>query len=517
MVDVSILISTFRKDLVIDVVNSINSVETEYNYEILIYCERKINLPNVRCIVYDEPEFSTVAYNLLYKESIGDCLIVLTDDVIPEGNIFGVYDELKGESLKNRKFKIISLLPGPTNGFLPNGFGCDTSYHIIHFPCVLRETIESEFNGVVHNEMFKHHYVYNWMGHFISKYKERVITSDCCRVVPVEGEYSYLTNHNYDDHDKEVFRRLVELVNNDDSIEYNHSYGSSVIGYEPNPQNDKMCLVSSEYPYGAPENGFNKKWRRDYKISIVMATRDRSDMLLECITSFMYKASGNVSFEFVLVVDYDDSCTLDTINGFVNEHLVPNITCITVFRSIFMQRDYNNLACDAASGDIILIVNDDVEILTDCWDEKIYNRYLEVKTEDDIHLLSVMDNGDGRDGGSFPIVTKTYTNLFNGVFHPDIYMWGADFCINKIFSSINRKHFIDNVFIQHNACHGEAQTREKDSTHNHVQSVYNLNNWESRYKSEDDIIKALSEFIHAESVSAKIIDNKFPSEYSFRS
>jgi glycosyltransferase involved in cell wall biosynthesis len=241
--------------------------------------------------------------------------------------------------------------------------------------------------------------------------------------------------------------------------------------YDSNPNKERVCSVNSAFPHGKPKNEFNKKWRKDYKISVVIPTRNRVSLLLKCLDSFIQKSNADVPFEFVLVVDFDDVQTIAAINNLVNDKLYTNIICVTTFRSSFMQRDYNNLGVDVASGDLIFVLNDDVEMVTQDWNSLIYQKYLSIKTEDDIHLLAVADNShpvniqngvDGGNGSAFPVITKTFTKLFDGAFYPDIYMWGADFFLNDVFKSIERKHMCHEVSVFHNACHGHAKSRETD-------------------------------------------------------
>ena len=285
-------------------------------------------------------------------------------------------------------------------------------------------------------------------------------------------------------------------------LDKNESINTFVHGltYNSNPNKELICSIDSPYPHGKPKNEFPKKWRKDYKISIIMATRGRTDLLLKCIDSFIKTSHPSVSFEFVLVVDFDDKETICAINELVNERLYSNIICIITFRSYFMQRDYNNLGVDAASGDLIFVLNDDVEMVTNNWNLLIYNRYLEIKQEDDIHLIAVLDNGhpyslkNGEyvgNGPCFPVVTKTFTNLFNGLFPPGIFMWSADIVLHNIFNGIGRRNILHEVSVFHNCSHGPAKNREPDEIHRHVVDTHKLNASVGITTYEADIIKIL--------------------------
>ena len=224
-VDISILISTIRGDLVVPLIDSINKTKTNYTYEILLYGNVNIVLPNVRCITYHTPIDTVTAYNMLYRTSVGDCIIGLTDDISLNGNIFNVYDELKSD-FKNSRFKLTTLLSQFGNTILPRELGCNPKGFIAHYPCILRETIENELCGVMQNEMFIHHCVDNWLGHYIYESGEILASSKSCHITylnEVKLNRS-LTNSDHDEHDREVMRRLVDVMKNNANISYNHSF-----------------------------------------------------------------------------------------------------------------------------------------------------------------------------------------------------------------------------------------------------------------------------------------------------
>ena len=242
------------------------------------------------------------------------------------------------------------------------------------------------------------------------------------------------------------------------------------------------------------------RWCNNIQISLIIPTRGRLELLHKCIESFISTASRTIAFEFIIIIDHDDLEMHEAMFMLTANNPKIRVRYISTNRSFSMQRDYNNLGANASSGELLFILNDDVEMTTKYWDRIIYDRYLQVKTYDDIHMLSVLDDthkGDER-GCCFPIVTKTYSNLFNGVFPSDILMWSADIVLNKIFKSINRIEYIDDVLLKHVSVHTES--RDEDEINLHVQRVSKMqHSYNMKYGKTDinDIIRFLKMYLSA--------------------
>jgi hypothetical protein len=223
--DISILISSIRPHMVRDVINAINSVSTSYKYEILLYSDRHVDLPNVKCIVYDKLDTTVNAYNMLYRESLGNCIIAFVDDYIPQGYWPGIYDELKSALFKDRKVKMIHCPADPRqdtvflNQISPVKFDLLNECRVPHFHCFLRDSIESVLGGVIHNESFRHHYVDIWLGAYLAYLGENTISSKQCWI-KASGRH---TNDRYDNHDEMVCIELLNLIKSGVKIDYNHS------------------------------------------------------------------------------------------------------------------------------------------------------------------------------------------------------------------------------------------------------------------------------------------------------
>ena len=242
------------------------------------------------------------------------------------------------------------------------------------------------------------------------------------------------------------------------------------------------------------QNADKSKWCWDYKVSIVIPTRGRIELLKDCLLSILDKSfKSDRLFEVILVVDYDDDKTLKFVREFSDNFKfncpktkmrLNSLSVILTERSEYMQRDYNNAGANAAKGDLIFILNDDCVITTDNWDKKLVDYYIENKPDDDIMLVSCSDNthnGETIDefngqvrtndshGACFPIFTKTFCKIFNGVMPPEIRMWGADIVINKFFKIINRKFVFTDLHVDHISYH--SGTRPKDEVNEYIKDV----------------------------------------------
>lgn len=261
---------------------------------------------------------------------------------------------------------------------------------------------------------------------------------------------------------------------------------------------------------------YNNGWSPDYKISVIIPTRQRSQLLINCLNSLLDKSyEDDRLFEVILLIDSDDMETLQTaiqlqsrfnfINKFDNTQC-NSLLIMVVNRSEYMQRDYNNVGSVASRGELVLVLNDDTIMHTKNWDHIIYEFYQNNKTQDDIIMIAMSDNthdsnsedslgkirSENSHGPCFPIVTKTFVNYVKGIFPSNIRMWGADIILFKIFQNLDRVYRLKNVVIDHNSFH--TSTRDKD----------NINDYINNISSKPQYLPTISEYINY----IKLIINK---------
>ncbi len=180
----------------------------------------------------------------------------------------------------------------------------------------------------------------------------------------------------------------------------------------------------------------------NYKISLIVPTRDRVDSLVRMMDSVMNNAENPALIEFVLYIDKDDVSQYPDFKS--------NVKIIRGDR--VSMSVMNNLCCENARGNILFLCNDDVVVKTNKWDSIIYNS-VESYT-DDVYLLYPNDLHKGERLCTFPVFSKQLFLNFPGIM-PKFYK-GAfiDTHIFDIFQQLsglgeNRIKYLPNVIFEH--------------------------------------------------------------------
>jgi len=150
------------------------------------------------------------------------------------------------------------------------------------------------------------------------------------------------------------------------------------------------------------------------KISILLATRNRTEMLKKSLASLVDLASDPENLEILLAFDNDDDKTLE----WVQENVLSDLddknvgyTCMSFDRLGYIRLNeyYNKLSLEA-EGDWLFFWGDDAIMQTQDWDKKLIEhtgkfRVLRALTHN-CHPLAI-----------FPIVPKKWIEIF-GYFSP---------------------------------------------------------------------------------------------------
>ena len=186
------------------------------------------------------------------------------------------------------------------------------------------------------------------------------------------------------------------------------------------------------------------------KFSLFLNTRQRLPLLTNLLRSIDATFSYTNEIEILLGVDDDDVETknflthLDFILGDID--LCSKISCYSTERPSNLHTKMNSLA-DQSSGDILFVLNDDVEFMSDNWDIlTISNLEKMTNAQDNIYYLATKDTSvdktTGKNYASFPMLTReAYTTL--GYFMSEKFVGlGGDVHLWRIFDTVNR--VIDN-------------------------------------------------------------------------
>ncbi len=144
------------------------------------------------------------------------------------------------------------------------------------------------------------------------------------------------------------------------------------------------------------------------KISVLLPTRDRVQMVIKTLNSLYDNVSDKNRLEILLGLDYDDT-SIDELKEFVNKNMSDYDIkfCISNERYGYKYlHKYINELSDKATGDWLFLWNDDSYIITENWD-----KYVE-EYKDNFALLSpkVKESMD-YPGTMFPIIPKAWFDV----------------------------------------------------------------------------------------------------------
>lgn len=146
-------------------------------------------------------------------------------------------------------------------------------------------------------------------------------------------------------------------------------------------------------------------------ISVLLPTRDRTNILKKSIASLMETADDPSRIEIILGLDSDDVTTLEYLKDDIAAYLKPfGMECkAQVFQPMGYENlhTYVNTLASVATGDWLFFWNDDGIMLTDSWDSNIE------KYNGQFKLLAPKDNHNGHPYAIFPIVPADWFKLMD--------------------------------------------------------------------------------------------------------
>jgi len=148
-------------------------------------------------------------------------------------------------------------------------------------------------------------------------------------------------------------------------------------------------------------------------ISLLMPTRARPELALRFLTSAFESCCQPDRVEVMMVIDDDDT----SYDGFVSPFERTKIFSVPPST----MSGYNRIAADRSSGEILMLVNDDIVVESNEWDNAV--RQMHAEFSDRLYLGFPNDGFKGSDLSVFPIISKqTYENfevlpaLYSGAF-----------------------------------------------------------------------------------------------------
>lgn len=180
------------------------------------------------------------------------------------------------------------------------------------------------------------------------------------------------------------------------------------------------------------------------KISLLLPTRGRVPLATRFLQSVVDQTTHLDSVEIIIRVD-DDDIESHQLNfeGLESKLLIGPKTTMG---------GYNTQCFNESTGEIIVLVNDDMVIQTRGWDEKL--RALHRKIEDKIYLAYGNDLFKKGDLCTFPILSRQCCELLQQPYHTAYRGAFIDYHLMDIFkrlekSGFNRIFYLDDVVFEH--------------------------------------------------------------------
>jgi hypothetical protein len=180
-------------------------------------------------------------------------------------------------------------------------------------------------------------------------------------------------------------------------------------------------------------------------ISLLLPSRGRPDLVKRFIQSILDTAIHPEAIEVILYLDNDDA------ENYANL-LFPRIKYHCIVGENLTMGGYNDQCLAKSSGNIIMLVNDDLVIRTHGWDEKL--REFDNSIPDKIYLVYVNDLFKSNIICTFPILSRRVCELIQDPY-PVIYR-GAfiDLHVMDIFKRLQKKgqkriYYLADVVFEH--------------------------------------------------------------------
>lgn len=223
-------------------------------------------------------------------------------------------------------------------------------------------------------------------------------------------------------------------------------------------------------------NQISGSYRMKPYFSIIIASRHRTQYLIETITNISLTASNKDNYEIILIIDDDDVDTLLTAKELKQSNLHIHIRP----RGNNFVEHYLNWSYQFCKGKYIMPLGDDVLFKSYGWDINSYiklEKFLEGRN--DGFVLGITMDGipnhekQGPEWGlpcacSFPIISRAGIDTLGFILDPHFYDESADLSILLTYNNIRRLLDLRNVFI---ALHMPIEYTRKFGTPYHYKLI----------------------------------------------
>ena len=251
-------------------------------------------------------------------------------------------------------------------------------------------------------------------------------------------------------------------------------------------------------------------------ISLLMPTRKRLERVNTFLKSVVSTASDLTRIEVIIAIDEDDSISTQITSPHPNLHIVKTIAPRTTMGGL------NTRCHENASGSILMLVNDDIQIRTKNWDTHIIEG--DQQFPDKIYLMHTKDGFKDRAFPIFPILSKRCAKLLIDPYPKDYCGDGNDTHLHDLFLRLkdlgeDRFIYLENVFFEH--LHHGLGKAPVDSTYKSRSHTSGSRTFHSLWKERDCKAHALFQMINTEkkpppSLCTNLIGSFFFSRASFK-
>jgi glycosyltransferase involved in cell wall biosynthesis len=194
------------------------------------------------------------------------------------------------------------------------------------------------------------------------------------------------------------------------------------------------------------------------RISLLLPTRGRPHLIRRLFDSVVAYTDRLEDLEIILYVDDDDETGQEISDD--------RISLLKIFGPRLSMGAYNTICLGQASGDYIMLMNDDVIVRTSAWDRKVAE--LGRTISDGIFLAYPNDLHIGKRMCTFPILTKKACELLLRPYPEEYKTHFIDWHTLDIFKRLcamghTRIFYLEDVVFEH--CHYMAGKAELDATY----------------------------------------------------
>jgi len=149
------------------------------------------------------------------------------------------------------------------------------------------------------------------------------------------------------------------------------------------------------------------------KISIILPTRKRTELLVKSISSLLANAADTSNIEILIAYDSDDDESKTFFQQVWADFIAQSSATTRIFEverfGYLNLNKYVNLLGENASGDWIMFWNDDAYMLTENWDELV------IKETGWFGLVRIPCSNMNHPFALFPIIPRSWIDVFGTI------------------------------------------------------------------------------------------------------